>query len=509
MRAISKDANTEAVLLIDASNAFNSLNRVAALRNAHILCPAIAPILTNTYRDDSPLFIDGETILSREGTTQGDPLAMSMYAIGTLPLIRKLSNDVRHVWFADDATAGGCIDDLRVWWDDIQDQGPQFGYIPNANKCWLIVKETALQRAEDKFRGTRINISIDGKAHLGAPLGTRTFAEVFVENKVQGWVNEIMRLSTIAKTEPQAAYAALTHGVMARWTYLMRLVPDMEELFQPLEDAIRHHLLPAMTGRPAFSDEERKLIALPVRDGGLGIPVQTSNAAKEYEASSTITAPLVSLICNQQQDSEIEMKQKQQRRVMSRERRQKQQEEATTLKQSLPPNLQRAMELASEKGASAWLTSLPIKEQGFSLHKQTFRDALCLQYGWKPTRLPTHCSCGAPFTTEHAFSCSKGAYPSIRHDKIRDITAQLLTEVCHSVEVEPHLQTLTGETFNERTANTEDNARLDIKAQGFWGSKRESTFFDVRVFNPYASSNCTGTAAASYRRHEREKKKRV
>ena len=95
----------------------------------------------------------------------------------------------------------------------------------------------------------------------------------------------------------------------------------------------------------------------------------------------------------------------------------------------------------------------------------------------------------------------------MRHEKIRDITAQRLTEVCFNVGVEPHLQTLTSKAFTERTANTEDNARLDIKAQGFWGSKRKITFFDVRVFNPYVSSNCTGTITASYRRHEREKRR--
>ena len=77
-------------------------------------------------------------------------------------------------------------------------------------------------------------------------------------------------------------------------------------------------------------------MALPVTDGGLGIPVPASNTAKEYEASSTITCTLVSLICNQQQDDEVEMMQKQLRREMSRKRRRKQQEEATTLKQSLP-----------------------------------------------------------------------------------------------------------------------------------------------------------------------------
>ena len=87
------------------------------------------------------------------------------------------------------------------------------------------------------------------------------------------------------------------------------------------------------------------------------------------------------------------------------------------------------------------------------------------------------------------------------------MTAQLLSEVCPNVEVEPALQPITGETFHYRTTNVEDNARLDVKAQGFWGSNRQCAYFDVRVFNPQAPSNCTQTNAASYRRHESEKRR--
>ena len=72
------DLNTDAVLLVDAVNAFNSLNRETALRNIHASCPALAVVLTNTYSQDIPLFIEGETFVSQEGTTQGDPLAMAM-----------------------------------------------------------------------------------------------------------------------------------------------------------------------------------------------------------------------------------------------------------------------------------------------------------------------------------------------------------------------------------------------------------------------------------------------
>ena len=88
-------------------------------------------------------------------------------------------------------------------------------------------------------------------------------------------------------------------------------MPEIEELSQPLEDAIRYELLPEITGRHALSEDERKLIALLVRDGGPGISILTSNTAKEFEASSTITAPLVNLICNQQHDDEVGMTQKQ------------------------------------------------------------------------------------------------------------------------------------------------------------------------------------------------------
>ena len=76
MREIFADEGTEGILLVDASNAFNSLNHRAALLNMFHLCPPLATILTNTYRSASHLFIDGSSLLSQEGTTQGDPLAM-------------------------------------------------------------------------------------------------------------------------------------------------------------------------------------------------------------------------------------------------------------------------------------------------------------------------------------------------------------------------------------------------------------------------------------------------
>lgn len=209
MRSVFHDDQSEAVLLVDATNAFNSLNRQAALRNIHYLCPPLATVLTNTYREDIELFIDGETLLSCEGTTQGDPLAMAMYAIGILPLINQLKSiDAKQVWFADDATAGGHIQQIHEWWIKLNNLGPAFGYFENPSKTWLIVKEEHLSMATERFANSGVNITTDGKRHLGAALGSRSFVVSYMQDKVREWTSSIQKLAAIAKTQPHAAYSA-------------------------------------------------------------------------------------------------------------------------------------------------------------------------------------------------------------------------------------------------------------------------------------------------------------
>ena len=105
---------------------------------------------------------------------------------------------------------------------------------------------------------------------------------------------------------------------------------------------------------------------------------------------------------------------------------------------------------------------------------------MCLRYGWKPNNTPQTCNCGAQFKVNHAMICHMGGFPTIRHNEIRDITASLLTEVCNNVTTEPPLQPLSGENMTARSANTNDGARVDIRARGFWNVSQDA-FFDVRV----------------------------
>ena len=153
----------------------------------------------------------------------------------------------------------------------------------------------------------------------------------------------------------------------------------------------------------------------------------------------------------------------------------------TALKDELPESLAKAMTFSSQKGASSWLTALPLRESGFDLTKRAFQDAIHLRYGWPLKYLPSNCVCGSSNSVERALSCPSSGYTIYRHNDIRDTTAALMTEVCRDVTVEPRLQPITGEGFTYQSANTDEDTRLDVKAEGFWGDRTQDTFFDVQV----------------------------
>ena len=121
------------------------------------------------------------------------------------------------------------------------------------------------------FAGTGVRIEKDGCRHLGAALGTPSFVEEYVANKVTDWVQQIRRLAEFASTQHQAAYSAFIQGLQPRWSFLSRTLEDAPALFGRLEDVIRDILIPALTGHAPPSSQERALLAFPCRHGGLGI----------------------------------------------------------------------------------------------------------------------------------------------------------------------------------------------------------------------------------------------
>ena len=82
------------------------------------------------------------------------------------------------------------------------DSWPSTRLLANAKKCWLVVKPEKLDDAKDFLGGTGISITTEGRKHLGAALGQRSFLEYMyvVGNKVKEWVNEVTALAEFANS---------------------------------------------------------------------------------------------------------------------------------------------------------------------------------------------------------------------------------------------------------------------------------------------------------------------
>ena len=108
-------------------------------------------------------------------------------------------------------------------------------------------------------------------------------------------------------------------------------------------------------------------------------------------------------------------------------------------------------------------------------------------------------------TINHCLICKKGGYVSLRHNSLRDTTAELLRTTCRDVVVEPTLLPTAGVALPPGS-NKADNARLDVSARSVW-NPLERAFFDVRVFHAPAPSNRNlKTIPRMYQHHEKLKK---
>ena len=125
-------------------------------------------------------------------------------------------------------------------------------------KTWLITKEGFHNSAASTIANTEVNITTNGRPYIGAAIRSKEYVKE-VESKINEWIANVQCLAKIAETQPHAAFSALTHGTIAKWTHLILTIPGID----PLLDAMWSTLLTALTGRPPPSVLERSLFALP------------------------------------------------------------------------------------------------------------------------------------------------------------------------------------------------------------------------------------------------------
>ena len=103
-------------------------------------------------------------------------------------------------------------------------------------------------------------------------------------------------------------------------------------------------------------------------------------------------------------------------------------------------------------------------------------------------------------------ACKLGGFVHSRHNEVRDVTANLLKDVCNDVSIEPMLIPLTGERFKYQTANQAQDARLDVCARVFW-VRGQRAFYAVRVFDSTAPRLLSKSLQDIHKQHEQEKRR--
>ena len=426
-------------------------------------------------------------------------MSMLMYAVAVLPLIRKLSHRDRWVqnWYADDASCFGSLQNVRDWLSSLMKIGPKFGYHPEPSKSVVVVSEKFVSEAKQIFEGSGVTIAT-GSRFLGGFVGSRKEQESFLLKKVEGWENCVQRLSSIAKSQPQAAYAALSKSLQFRWFFLARVTPGCESILTRINESVNRVFWPALFGSPV-SIGECALFGLPTRRGGMGIRDPVGAAMTWFRASLGGAQELIKAIRGEKgfsvEDHAVCLSGSRMECRISLEDLDKQQFEMAF--GTLNTNAQRAVMRAVEGKTSNWLNVLPFSEYHFDLSPVEFRDAISLRYGRNLPGLPAHCDgCGDSFSVQHALDCKKGGLVIRRHNEIRDALGDVCALVFPEVVREPVVKDV-DDGFGSLVA--------DLGVRGLW-QPQVMGLIDVRVVDTDAPSYVGKPVEAVLNMAEKEKK---
>ena len=128
------------------------------------------------------------TILSKEGVTQGDPLAMALYGIALLPLaelLREEFPEVLQLWYADDAAMKGAPLRVGKCFKLLTEVGPMFGYLPEPEKSFAIFPLASEEGVLDAFRSKGLDIkACRGHRYVGGYVGSLEVRNRWIGPKV-------------------------------------------------------------------------------------------------------------------------------------------------------------------------------------------------------------------------------------------------------------------------------------------------------------------------------------
>ena len=305
------------------------------------------------------------------------------------------------------------------------------------------------------------------------------------------------------------------------WQFLLRVIPDIGDLFLPIEEALKRHFIPALAGKVDISEIPRELFALPVKFGGIAIPNPITSAETNYRDSTLVCSHLIQALRGQEDFSPCKHRDTRSAVIRVCNERKEEEFESCFNEISQEWDVLKKRTITRGKETGTWLTLLPTFVNGTELSCHEWRDSFLLRYSLSPLGLPLKCDgCGGDFSINHALKCKFGGLIILRHDEVKRELIELGIMALRPAAVRdeplitpvPRQQTATqtnnpNPTINPVEDPSKDGDRGDILFRGLWKNQVE-TIVDIRVTDTDANAYKHQNPHDVLRKQETEKKKK-
>ena len=281
------------LLKLDFSNAFNSIRRDVMFTSVLREMPELYPFVHLCYNNASLLSFGEFMLQSDEGAQQGNPLGPLLFCVSIMDLASTMTSEL-NIWYLDDGTIGGQLNDLLHDLDTVRRVGPTLGLQLNEDK-WEIVTNDG--NVASSFRAVMPNIQLTSCSDailLGAPIGDISAIDTIPTNKLIIFQCLASRLTTLGAHD--ALFLLKNCFEMPKLLYTLRSAPCYQSSILIQYDTVIRQTLQLILNLD-LTESVWNQAMLPVSKGGLGVRLATDLALPAFLSSvagaSTLTVRLL------------------------------------------------------------------------------------------------------------------------------------------------------------------------------------------------------------------------